>query len=92
MERWRRGENRKGGGITEIHRTLSLGFHRSRTYTLKVNRHKTPFRKKLQACGLWGNEHHSMEAALPGALSSISTLEPTGSSAVLHYPDSGCLS
>ena len=81
MERWRRGENRKGGGITEIHRTLSLGFHRSRTYTLKVNRHKTPFRK-----------HHSMEAALPGALSSISTLEPTGSSAVLHYPDSGCLS
>lgn len=37
---------------------------------------KTPFRKKLQDCGLCGKERDQMEGALPGALSSVSTLEP----------------
>lgn len=70
------GEDRKREGITEIHRTLRPGFRRSRTHTVKGNRHKTPFRMKLQACNLWENGHDQMEAALPGALSLIPRLNP----------------
>lgn len=90
-ERGRRKEWGVGTGSEResprVHRTLRLVFYWPRTHTLEVNRHKTPSRTELQACGLWGNECD--QRGLPGTLSCISMPSPTRPSAVLHCPDPG---